>query len=133
MCIHSPNTILRLFVIKFKVILINSHGLFDLFSRRDIDFFEAFEQLHGMISVCSRINLNDRLSVEAADILDFQRHFYATVFIFGMYIGILKLGVGKTEAKRERSLFALLVEQCIAVVVAVVDNLVFSPGNRNFG
>ena len=83
-----------------------------------------------MISVCSRIDLNDRLSVEAADILDFQRHFYATVFIFGMYIGILKLGVGKTEAKRERSLFTLLVEQCIAVVVAVVDNPCFFSGEQ---
>ena len=83
-----------------------------------------------MISVCSRIDLNDRLSVEAADILDFQRHFYATVFIFGMYVRILKLGVGKTEAKRERSLFALLVEQCIAVVVAVVDNPCFFSGEQ---
>lgn len=85
-----------------------------------------------MISVCSRIDLNDRLSVEAADILDFQRHFYATVFIFGMYIGVLKLGIGKAEAKRERSLFTLLVEQCIAVVVTVVDNPVLFSGEQEF-
>ena len=83
-----------------------------------------------MIPVRSRINLNDRLSVEAADIFDFQRYRQTVAAVFNMYVGVFKLGVGQTEAERERGLFALLVEQRIAVIVAVIDNPGFISGEQ---